>query len=115
HPARLRVPPAVRVCARRLPAPCSRARGEERTRARVSRRPVRRRMTALELTDVLVGESGGGKSTFARAAVGLVRMTSASVVFEGRDIVPLARRGRPRDLARLQLVFQNPYASLNPR
>ena len=63
----------------------------------------------------LVGESGCGKSTLARAAVGLVRPTSGSVVFEGREIVPLGRRGRPRELARLQLVFQNPYASLNPR
>ena len=63
----------------------------------------------------LVGESGCGKSTLARAAVGLVRPTSGTVVFEGRDIAPLGRRGRPRELARLQLVFQNPYASLNPR
>ncbi len=63
----------------------------------------------------LVGESGCGKSTLARAAVGLVRPTSGSVVFEGREIPPLGRRTRSRDLARLQLVFQNPYASLNPR
>jgi peptide/nickel transport system ATP-binding protein len=63
----------------------------------------------------LVGESGCGKSTLARAAVGLVRLTSGSVLFEGREIAPLQRRGRPRELARLQLVFQNPYASLNPR
>jgi len=63
----------------------------------------------------LVGESGCGKSTLARAAVGLVRPTSGSIAFEGREIVPLGRRARPRDLARLQLVFQNPYASLNPR
>ena len=63
----------------------------------------------------LVGESGCGKSTLARAAVGLVRPTSGSVVFEGREIAPLGRRGRSRELARLQLVFQNPYASLNPR
>jgi peptide/nickel transport system ATP-binding protein len=63
----------------------------------------------------LVGESGCGKSTLARAAVGLVRPTSGSVVFEGREIGPLGRRGRSRELARLQLVFQNPYASLNPR
>jgi dipeptide transport system ATP-binding protein len=63
----------------------------------------------------LVGESGCGKSTLARAAVGLVRPTSGTVVFEGRDIAPLGRRGRSRELARLQLVFQNPYASLNPR
>src|SRR5436190_12844864 len=63
----------------------------------------------------LVGESGCGKSTLARAAVGLVRPTSGSVMFEGRDVAPLGRRGRSRELARLQLVFQNPYASLNPR
>jgi peptide/nickel transport system ATP-binding protein len=63
----------------------------------------------------LVGESGCGKSTLARAAVGLVKPVSGSVVFEGQDVVPLGRRGRSRELARLQLVFQNPYASLNPR
>jgi peptide/nickel transport system ATP-binding protein len=63
----------------------------------------------------LVGESGCGKSTLARAAVGLVRPTSGSVVFEGAEVAPLGRRGRSRELARLQLVFQNPYASLNPR
>jgi peptide/nickel transport system ATP-binding protein len=63
----------------------------------------------------LVGESGCGKSTLARAAVGLVKPTAGTVVFEGRPVLPLARRGRPRDLARLQLVFQNPYSSLNPR
>jgi peptide/nickel transport system ATP-binding protein len=63
----------------------------------------------------LVGESGCGKSTLAKAAVGLVRPTSGSVQFEGREVAPLGRRGRSRELARLQLVFQNPYASLNPR
>jgi peptide/nickel transport system ATP-binding protein len=63
----------------------------------------------------LVGESGCGKSTLARAAVGLVRPSSGSVVFAGREVTPLGRRGRDRDLARLQLVFQNPYSSLNPR
>ena len=63
----------------------------------------------------LVGESGCGKSTLARAAVGLVRPTSGSVVFEGHDVATLGRRARRRDLARLQLVFQNPYSSLNPR
>ncbi len=63
----------------------------------------------------LVGESGCGKSTLARAAVGLAKLTSGSVVFEGREVTHLGRRGRSRDLARLQLVFQNPYASLNPR
>jgi oligopeptide/dipeptide ABC transporter ATP-binding protein len=63
----------------------------------------------------LVGESGCGKSSLARAAVGLVRPAAGSVVFEGRTVEPLTRRGRQRDLARLQMVFQNPYSSLNPR
>jgi peptide/nickel transport system ATP-binding protein len=63
----------------------------------------------------LVGESGCGKSTLARAAVGLVPVTSGSVRFEGRNVTPLTRRARPDDLVRLQLVFQNPYSSLNPR
>src|SRR5262245_12515751 len=63
----------------------------------------------------LVGESGCGKSSLARAAVGLVRPAAGTVVFEGREVTPLTRRARPRELARLQLVFQNPYSSLNPR
>jgi oligopeptide/dipeptide ABC transporter ATP-binding protein len=63
----------------------------------------------------LVGESGCGKSTLARAAVGLLATTSGSVKFEGRPVTALGRRARPADLVRLQLVFQNPYSSLNPR
>jgi peptide/nickel transport system ATP-binding protein len=63
----------------------------------------------------LVGESGCGKSTLARAAVGLVERTSGTVTFEGREVSPLGRRARPAELVRLQLVFQNPYSSLNPR
>jgi len=63
----------------------------------------------------LVGESGCGKSTLARAAVGLVKTSAGSVIFGGREVEPLRRRGRTRELARLQLVFQNPYSSLNPR
>jgi peptide/nickel transport system ATP-binding protein len=63
----------------------------------------------------LVGESGCGKSTLARATVGLIATTSGSIVFEGRELSPLTRRARSREDARLQMVFQNPYASLNPR
>jgi peptide/nickel transport system ATP-binding protein len=63
----------------------------------------------------LVGESGCGKSSLARTAVGLVRPAAGSVLFGGREVTPLTRRARPRDLARLQMVFQNPYSSLNPR
>jgi oligopeptide/dipeptide ABC transporter ATP-binding protein len=63
----------------------------------------------------LVGESGCGKSTLARAAVGMVAPLAGSVRFEGREVRPLTRRARPRELTRLQMVFQNPFSSLNPR
>jgi oligopeptide/dipeptide ABC transporter ATP-binding protein len=63
----------------------------------------------------LVGESGCGKSSLARAAVGLEAPAAGEVLFEGRPVTPLRRRARPKREARLQMVFQNPYASLNPR
>jgi oligopeptide/dipeptide ABC transporter ATP-binding protein len=63
----------------------------------------------------LVGESGCGKSTLARAAVGMVGTRSGIIRFEGREVRPLTRGARPRELVRLQMVFQNPYSSLNPR
>jgi peptide/nickel transport system ATP-binding protein len=63
----------------------------------------------------LVGESGCGKSSLARAGVGLVKPAAGTVLFGGREVTPLSRRARPRELVRLQLVFQNPYSSLNPR
>jgi peptide/nickel transport system ATP-binding protein len=63
----------------------------------------------------LVGESGCGKSTLARAIVGLERPRSGEIVFEGLPATPLTRRARPQALTRLQMVFQNPYSSLNPR
>jgi oligopeptide/dipeptide ABC transporter ATP-binding protein len=63
----------------------------------------------------LVGESGCGKSSLARAVVGLEAPVAGRVLFEGREIAPLTRRARPRADTRLQLVFQNPFSSLNPR
>jgi peptide/nickel transport system ATP-binding protein len=63
----------------------------------------------------LVGESGCGKSTLARAAVGMVAPRSGTVSFEGREVKPMSRGARPHDLVRLQMVFQNPFSSLNPR
>ena len=63
----------------------------------------------------LVGESGCGKSTLARAAVGLLAPTAGTIVFEGKPLQPLTRRARPRDQVKLQMVFQNPFSSLNPR
>jgi oligopeptide/dipeptide ABC transporter ATP-binding protein len=63
----------------------------------------------------LVGESGCGKSSLARAAVGLTPLAAGAVLFEGKPLPPLRRRARTRWEARVQMVFQNPYASLNPR
>jgi oligopeptide/dipeptide ABC transporter ATP-binding protein len=63
----------------------------------------------------LVGETGCGKSTLARAAVGLQPLMSGSVWFEGRQLTAMNRRARSRYATRLQLVFQNPFSSLNPR
>jgi ABC-type glutathione transport system ATPase component len=61
----------------------------------------------------LVGETGCGKSSLARAAVGLVRPDTGAVTFEGQPLHALGRRSRPRSEARLQMVFQNPYGSLS--
>src|SRR5690606_24299951 len=61
-----------------------------------------------------VGESGSGKSTLGRAVLGLAPVTSGTVTYEGRDISHLSRRRR-RELGNdIQVVFQDPYTSLNP-
>lgn len=62
----------------------------------------------------LVGESGCGKSTTAKAVCGLTPLASGSITFDGHEVTPLRIRPRPNSLREIQMVFQNPYASLNP-
>ncbi len=66
-------------------------------------------------TLALVGESGCGKSTLAKALVGLNPITTGSAHLNGQPVTGISRKERRRYRGDLQLVFQDPYASLNPR
>jgi len=62
----------------------------------------------------LVGESGSGKTTLGRAALGLAPVTAGTIRFDGQDISHLGRRERRALSSQIQVVFQDPYSSLNP-
>lgn len=66
-------------------------------------------------TVALVGESGSGKSSLARAAVGIEKLAAGTVLFHDAPVTPLGIRRRSIALTGIQMVFQDPATSLNPR
>ncbi|WP_306232691.1 ATP-binding cassette domain-containing protein [Agrococcus beijingensis] len=62
----------------------------------------------------LVGESGSGKTTIGRALLGLAPVTGGTITFEGKDATHVRRAERKRLSRHMQVVFQDPYTSLNP-
>ncbi|HEY8945037.1 MAG TPA: ATP-binding cassette domain-containing protein, partial [Polyangiaceae bacterium] len=63
----------------------------------------------------LVGESGSGKTTAGRAILRLIEPTAGSVLFEGKDVTRADASELRRLRERMQIIFQDPYGSLNPR
>jgi len=84
-------------------------------------RPVVRALAGVSITLrrgetlAVVGESGCGKSTLARALVRLIELDAGQIDFDGQDVRTLAGAGLRQFNRRVQMVFQDPYGSLNPR
>ena len=115
--------------AARSPATSTRSQRDERARAPRRRGRLRRGAAAAacapsrgELcgrprrrSSASSASRGCGKSTLAARGGRPGPSDVGPIIFEGRELSPLGRRARPRELVRLQIVFQNPYSSLNPR
>ena len=67
------------------------------------------------VTLALVGESGCGKTTFGRLVVRLIDPTSGKIIFDGVDVTDLKGEALRKLRKRMQMIYQDPYASLNPR
>ena len=63
----------------------------------------------------LVGESGSGKTTIGKTILRLVQKTEGEVKFKGQDIICFIKRRAEKASSNMQLVFQDPFSSLNPR
>ena len=63
----------------------------------------------------LVGPNGCGKSTLGRTVIGLYEPTDGQILFEGKDVTHLKGKERKEFSKNIQMIFQDPYASLNPR
>src|SRR5688572_25670359 len=85
------------------------------------RRPVLRAVDAVDFTIEegetfgLVGESGSGKTTTGRCILRLIEPTSGEVRFRGDDVLKFSRKRLRQARRDMQIVFQDPYSSLNPR
>lgn len=63
----------------------------------------------------LVGESGCGKTTISRTILGLTKLTSGGIMFDGEDFSHLSKKQLREERSKIQMVFQDPYSSLSPR